>query len=149
MNPYFKFAAMMATSFVIMYAVMFANVDTVYHIYLSPTRYYMTLLMVAPMAFTMLLFMWKMYPSKLINYAILTGAVLVFGLSYAGLRQQAFIADVAWMEAMIPHHSSAIMVSEKATFNDPEAKQLAEEIIKSQRREIDQMKEMMHRLKSQ
>lgn len=149
MNPYLKFAIMMATSFVIMYAVMYLNVDVFDHIYLAPTRTYMTLLMIAPMAFTMLLFMWGMYEKKAWNYGILAVAVLTFGLCYAGLRQQTLVSDVQWMKAMIPHHSSAIMVSQSAHLEDPEAIKLAEEIIEAQEREIAQMKKMIYRLENE
>jgi hypothetical protein len=146
MNPYLKFGIMMGTSFVLMYAIMYLNVDVFDHIYLAPTRTYMTFLMIAPMAFTMLLFMWGMYKKKGWNYAILGAAVLTFVLCYAGLRQQTFVSDVQWMKAMIPHHSSAIMVSQKAHLKDPEAIKLAEEIIEAQEREIAQMKKMIYRL---
>lgn len=146
MDPYLKFGIMLATSFVIMYAVMYLNVDRLEHIYLAPTRTYMTFLMIAPMAFTMLLFMWGMYKNKLVNYAILAVSVLVFALCLTGLRQQTFIGDVQWMKAMIPHHSSAIMVSQKADLKDPEAVQLAKDIIEAQKREIEQMKQMIYRL---
>ena len=147
-RQYAKFALMMATSFVIMYAVMFLNVDRFEHVMLSPTRTYMTLLMIAPMAVTMLLFMWGMYTKKLWNYAILGVAVLTFAFCYAGLRQQWFISDVQWMKAMIPHHSSAIMVSQKAHLQDPEAIKLAEEIIEAQEKEIAEMQRMIYRLEN-
>ena len=145
---YGKFALMMATSFVIMYAVMFLNVDRFEHVMLSPTRTYMTLLMIAPVAVTMLLFMWGMYEKKLWNYAILGVAALTFAFCYAGLREQWFISDVQWMKAMIPHHSSAIMVSQKAHLKDPEAIKLAEEIIKAQEKEIAEMQRMIYRLEN-
>lgn len=148
-NPYLKFAIMMATSFLIMYAVMYLNVDKYDHVYLAPTRTYMTFLMIAPMAFTMLLFMWGMYENKAWNYGILAVAVLTFCLSFAGLRQQTFVSDVQWMKAMIPHHSSAIMVSESAHLKDPEAIKLAGDIIEAQEREIAKMKAMIHRLENQ
>lgn len=147
MNPYVKFAAMMAVSFVTMYVVMFLNVFEFSHVYLSTTRTYMTLLMVAPMAVSMLLFMWKMYPNKKANYGILGVAALVFVLSLYGLRNQEPIGDVSWMKAMIPHHSSAILTSSEANIKDPEVKKLADAIIKAQEKEIAEMKAMIERLK--
>lgn len=69
-KSYVKFAAMMAVSFVIMYAVMFLNADLFEHVMLSTTRTYMTILMVAPMAISMMLFMWGMYENKKANYLI-------------------------------------------------------------------------------
>ena len=147
-NSYVKFAAMMTVSFVIMYAVMFLNADIFEHVMLSTTRTYMTILMVAPMAISMILFMWKMYENKKINYIILTSAVIIFIGTLAMLRNQTLIADVQWMKAMIPHHSSAIMVSQKAHLTDPEAQKLAEDIIKAQKEEIAQMQEMIKRLEA-
>lgn len=61
---YSKFSLMMIVSFIIMYSVMFLNVDEANHIYLSTTRTYMTLLMVSPMAIVMMLMIGKMYPNK-------------------------------------------------------------------------------------
>ena len=50
-NPYLKFMLMLGISFLVMYSVMFLNVASLAHIHLSLTRTYMTLLMIAPMAF--------------------------------------------------------------------------------------------------
>lgn len=149
MNPYLRFGLMMLVSFVVMYAVMFFNVDVFDHVMLSPTRTYMTLLMIAPMVLIMMSFMWSMYKNKVVNYAILGTAVVVGVLCWFGLRQQVYVEDVQWMKAMIPHHSSAIMVSEKAELKDPEARALAEEIIEAQEREIAQMKKIIYRLEQQ
>lgn len=145
-SNYGKFAIMMGTSFIIMYAVMFLNADVFDHVMLSHTRTYMTILMVAPMAFTMLLLMWGMYTNKKMNFIILGLSVIIFIIALVGLRQQTFIGDEQWMKAMIPHHSFAIMVSQKAHLKDPEAIKLAEEIIEAQEREIAKMKKMIYRL---
>lgn len=145
---YGKFGIMIATSFVIMYAVMFLNIDRLDHLMLSHTRTYMSLLMVSPMAVAMLLFMWGMYGNKKFNYLILGAAILVFATSLYALRQQVFINDVQWMKAMIPHHSSAILVSQKANLKDPEAIQLASDIIEAQKREIGKMNKIIDRLEA-
>ncbi|MEP1085833.1 MULTISPECIES: DUF305 domain-containing protein [unclassified Algoriphagus] len=145
---YLKFAAMMAVSFVIMYGVMFLNADLFEHVMLSTTRTYMTILMVAPMAISMLLFMWGMYENKKTNYIILASSLIVFIGTLTMLRNQTLIADVQWMKAMIPHHSSAIMVSQKAHLQDPEAQKLAQDIIEAQQREIAQMQAMIERLEA-
>ncbi|WP_245833654.1 DUF305 domain-containing protein [Nonlabens spongiae] len=148
-SNYGKFAAMMGVSFVMMYGIMFLNADVFDHVMLSNTRTYMTLLMVAPMAISMMLFMWGMYKNKKLNFLIIGFSAIVFIATLYGLRQQVFISDVQWMKAMIPHHSSAIMVSQKANLKDPEAIKLAEEIIEAQEREIAQMKKMIYRLENQ
>ncbi|MCB0535653.1 MAG: hypothetical protein KDD14_25840 [Saprospiraceae bacterium] len=82
MKPYSKFALMMLTSFIIMYAVMYLNVDQLDHIYTAQTRTYMTILMVVPMAISMLLFMWDMYKDKRINYIILAAALTIGAFTY-------------------------------------------------------------------
>ncbi|MGK2861929.1 MAG: DUF305 domain-containing protein [Chitinophagaceae bacterium] len=142
---YKKFLLMMIISFIIMYAVMFLNVARIEHVYLSTTRFYMALLMVAPMAMVMLLMMGKMYPNKKWNLAIIVTSIAVFVITLTFLRQQTFIEDRNYMKAMIPHHSSAILVSKNASLKDPEVKQLAEDIIKAQEKEIALMKSLLER----
>lgn len=145
-NNYLKFALMMACSFVFMYAAMFFNVDKLSHIYLSQSRTLMALYMVAPMAIIMLLFMLGMYTNKKINMLIIIGG-LVVGLGAVFLfRTQTAVKDVQYMKAMIPHHSIAILVSENATFEDPETAKLAQDIIDAQKREIAQMERIIARL---
>ena len=143
---YRKFSLMMLVSFVIMYAVMFLNVDEANHIYISTTRTYMALLMVSSMAVVMMLMMSKMYPNKKLNTGILLGSVILFGLVLAGLRTQTPIGDVQYMKAMIPHHSSAILVSKNANLKDPEVIKLSEGIIASQEKEIAEMKAILARM---
>ncbi|NNC84150.1 MAG: DUF305 domain-containing protein [Flavobacteriales bacterium] len=148
-GTYRSFFITLAISFVVMYLVMFLNIDRLEHFYLSNTRTYMTLLMVMPMALIKLIAMRKMYTNKKMNTAIALGAVLIFLASLAFLRNQTFIGDEEYMDAMIPHHSSAIMTSQKAQISDPELKKLAEEIIKAQEKEIAQMKEILERLEGE
>ncbi len=131
-----------------MYAVMFLNVDDSSHIYLSLTRFYMTLLMVSPMAVLMLLLMPMMYTEKKKNNIILMSSTLVFVAALVGLRNQVFVSDSQYMKAMIPHHSSAIMVSRKSNLQDPELKKLSKGIIESQKKEIAEMKAILERIES-
>ncbi|TDD94946.1 DUF305 domain-containing protein [Flavobacterium cellulosilyticum] len=146
-SQYIKFAMMLAISFVIMYAVMFMNVDELSHIYLSYTRTYMTLLMIAAMALVMLLLMRKMYTNKKLNSIIIISSISLFVFALTALRSQAFISDTQYMKAMIPHHSSAIMTSKNANIKDPELRRLTDSIIKSQEEEITQMKLILNRMK--
>lgn len=151
-NPdkkYPRYFAMLIVSFFIMYGVMFLNVFQINHIFPSYTRSYMAILMVAPMAISMLLFMWKTYNNIKINISIISGAILLFSFALYGLRNQFPVNDVQWMRAMIPHHSSAILTSENANLKDPEVKQLAREIIETQEREIEEMKQLIKRLKKE
>lgn len=143
---YKKFVLMMTISFVIMYGVMFLNVDKASHIYLSITRTYMALLMALPMAVVMMLLMGQMYPNKRLNTFIILGSIVLIGVFIGGLRTQTPVSDVQYMKAMIPHHSSAIMTSKNADIKDPELKKLSEEIITSQEQEIAQMKAILKRM---
>ncbi len=143
---YRKFVVMMILSFLIMYTVMFLNMDSITHYHTSATRIYMAILMVAPMAVAMMLMMGKMYPDKKLNTGIILTGIVVFILALAGLRTQTPVGDVQYMKAMIPHHSSAIMVSKHADIKDPEVKKLSEQIIQSQEKEIHEMEAMIDRL---
>jgi uncharacterized protein (DUF305 family) len=143
---YKMFMIMMVISFFIMYVVMFLNMDKLEHYHTSATRIYMALLMIASMGVVMMLMMGNMYPNKKINTAIIIGSIIVFGIILAALRTQTPIADVQYMKAMIPHHSSAIMVSKHADLKDPEVKKLSEQIIKSQEEEIAQMESILQRI---
>lgn len=139
---------MMVVSFIIMYAVMFTNVDSTDHIMLSSMRTYMTILMIAPMAISMMLFMWGMYENKLWNKVIIGAAVLIFSVTFYMMRNQTGISDIDYMKGMIPHHSSAILTSQESDLKDPETKKLAEEIIKAQEKEIALMKELITKLEN-
>ena len=145
-NNYKKFLIMLTISFFIMYTVMFLNVDQLDHVYLSMTRLYMSLLMVSPMALVMLAVMKKMYENKKRNISIIVSSIVVFILSLTFLRMQTPIEDKQYMKAMIPHHYSAILTSQEATIKDPEVKKLAEQIIKTQKEEIVQMKKILDRM---
>ena len=143
---YSKFIVMLLISFFIMYIVMFLNMDKLSHYHTSTTRVYMAILMVAPMAVVMMLMMGKMYPNKKVNTGIILAAIVVFILVLTGLGTQTLIGDEQYMKAMIPHHSSAIMVSKHANIKDPEVKKLSEQIIQSQEKEIHEMEAMIDRL---
>lgn len=145
---YKKFFLMLFVSLVIMYVVMFLNMDQLSHYHTSATRIYMALLMIAPMAVVMLGFMGGMYKSKKTNAAIMIGAVLLFAVVLTALRTQTPIGDANYMKAMIPHHSSAVMVSKHAHLKDPEVRALADSIIASQDREIAQMEAAIKRLEN-
>lgn len=136
---YGRFGAMIATSTVVMFGLMYINTSAWDHVRWSETRFYMALLMGAVMAFIMLAFMLSMYRSTRTNIAIFVLAVAVFGGSLALVRSQVTIQDSSWMRAMIPHHSIAILTSERAEIRDLRVCELAASIIEAQQREIDEM----------
>ncbi|MFC5849900.1 DUF305 domain-containing protein [Deinococcus petrolearius] len=111
---YRTFAAMIATSTVVMYGLMYLNTSCWSDVLSSETRVYMALLMGAVMAVIMLGFVRGMYGDRRRNLGSFLGSAAVFALSLWLVRSQATVRDVAWMKAMIPHHSIAILTSERA-----------------------------------
>ncbi|MBZ4038895.1 DUF305 domain-containing protein [Novilysobacter selenitireducens] len=147
-GSYGRFAAMIATSTAVMLGLMYLNTYALDHVFWSQTRFWMALVMGATMAIVMLAFMLHMYRNRMANAAIFMGAAVVLAGSLYMVRSQATVSDVSWMKAMIPHHSIAILTSERATLRDPRVRELAGEIIEAQRREIDEMKALIEDLES-
>ena len=137
---YSRFFAMIATSTVVMFGLMYLNTYLIAHVFWSETRAWMALVMGATMAVLMLAFMLSMYRNRWVNAAIFIGAIAVFSGSLWLVRSQATIGDRAYMRAMIPHHSIAIMTSSRAGISDPRVRKLADEIIYAQDKEIAEMR---------
>ncbi len=146
--PYVRFGLMILTSSIVMYVVMYLNTYSIDHVYWSWTRFFMTMMSAATMTVIMLFFMLGMYRNRRVNAAIVAAAVVLFGAGLVLVRSQATIGDVAWMRAMIPHHSIAILTSERANIEDPRVRELADSIIEAQRREIAEMKTYIQDLES-
>jgi hypothetical protein len=137
---YVRFGLMIATSTVVMFVLMYLNTYAWEHVFFSETRAWMAILMGATMAIVMLAYMLGMYNDKRLNVAIFAGAGLAFALSLWLVRSQATVSGPAYMRAMIPHHSIAVLTSERANLRDPRVRKLAAEIIEAQRREIAEMR---------
>lgn len=146
MPKYARFGLMIATSTVVMFGLMYLNTYQLDHVSFSETRVYMALVMGATMGVIMLLFMLGMYQNRKLNTGIMLGFALVFAGALWLMRSQATVQDVSYMRAMIPHHSIAIMTSERANISDSRVRELADEIIASQRREIREMKALISEL---
>lgn len=138
-SSYWRFAAMIVTSMVVMYAFMYLNTYQIAHVRWSETRIFMTFIMGAAMAVIMLSFMQGMYSNKKVNLAIYIGSIVVFVLALFLVRSQVTVDDSAYMSAMIPHHSIAILTSENAQIQDLRVRELADGISETQRREIKEM----------
>ena len=137
---YWRFFAMIITSTVVMFGLMYLNSYSIEHLYFSETRTYMALYMGAAMAAIMLSFMLAMYSDKTINMMIFGGSALLFIVALFLVRSQTTVQDISWMRAMIPHHSIAIMTSERAETSDPRVAGLAAAIVTAQNREISEMR---------
>ncbi len=145
---YVKFGAMIVVSTILMFGLMYLNTYTADHVYFSQTRAWMAVMMGAAMALTMLGFMLNMYKNRQANIAIaITGAAVLFGALFL-VRSQETVNDVAWMKAMIPHHSIAILTSRRAHISDPKVRALADKIIRAQVGEIAEMKKLIAELEA-
>lgn len=137
---YIRFFAMIGTSMVVMFLLTYLNSYQILdHAWFSETRLFMTLIMGGAMMMIMLGYMLGMYKNGRINIAIFVGAGLLMIAGIWLVRSQATVTGVDYMEGMIPHHSIAILTSERAQIKDPRVRELADGIIDAQRREIKEM----------
>jgi hypothetical protein len=135
-----RFAAMIAVSTFIMFFLMYQLIYSIDHALFSVNRLVASLVMACVMTVVMLSFMWSMYRGKSVKIAVLVAALLAGAVLLFVNRTQTVIADVNFMRSMIPHHSIAINNARKASISDPRVRELADEIIESQVREIEEMK---------
>lgn len=139
MKQYLRFAAMILTGMVVMYAAMYAGSWEWGHVRWSESRLFMALTMGGAMGIVMLAWMLKMYKNPKANIAVIAVSLLLLGGGITLDRTQATVNDSDFMSAMIPHHSLAITRSERANLDDVRVCELAVEISEAQRREIFEM----------
>ena len=137
------FAAMIATSIITMFVLKYSNVYEAGHIWFSQTRMWMALMMGMAMIVIMLGFMWGMYRTFMTKVVVMVGALIGFALFLFLARSQATVDDQAFMKAMIPHHSIAVLTSRRAQISDPRVRELADAIIEAQVKEIAQMEMLL------
>ncbi|TDR45653.1 hypothetical protein DFR29_10481 [Tahibacter aquaticus] len=142
-NHYPRFAAMVAASFVAMFALMYVMVDRFAHVLSNLNQVYMAALMAGAMVLIELAFMWKMYPDPKLNALLAAIAVVVVGVGWFGVRYQWGIGDSQFLRSMIPHHAGAILMCEEAAITSPEIRTLCGDIQRSQRAEIAQMQALL------
>lgn len=139
-GSYRKFFLMITTSVVVMFFLMYLHsYQLLDHAWFSETRLFMTLIMGAAMMVIMLGFMLGMYRSRAMNLSIFLGSGVLFAVALYLVRSQVTVTGVDYMEGMIPHHSIAILTSERAKIKDPRVRKLADDIIEAQRKEIKEM----------
>lgn len=148
MRPYRNFLFMVVVASVLMFFLMYLNTYQLSHAWFSQTRMFMTFIMAGSMVLVMLFFMRHMYENRLANLAIVIVGIVLIGSGLGLVRSQTTVGDVAWMKAMIPHHSIAILTSERARISDPRVRELADGIIEAQRREIAEMETLISDLES-
>ncbi len=143
MHPYRTFILMIVVSASLMFALMYLNTYQLSHVWFSQTRFFMTLIMAGSMTLVMFFFMRDMYKHTRANIALVVAGVALMLSGLLLVRSQSTVGDVAWMKAMIPHHSIAILTSGRANISDPRVRKLADEIIEAQRREIAEMEALI------
>jgi hypothetical protein len=145
-DMYIRLGIMVVVSLIWMYGAMFAMVDTFADVQMNLNFVYMAVLMGAPMAVFELALMWRMYPERGVNLAVLGVAILVTAGSFLAIRAQLFVNDDQFLESMIPHHSGAILMCREASISDQQVRQLCDRIIEGQRAEIAEMEAILERL---
>ena len=145
-RAYLRLLAMALLSFVAMYALMFAMVNTVEDVKHNLNQVYMAALMAGPMVLIELALMRSMYPHPPLTAAAAGISLVVAVASFVGIRQQAVVGDEQFLRSMIPHHSGAILMCQQAAIEDPQISELCERIVESQRAEIDEMRVILDRL---
>lgn len=116
-NSYLSLAVQTLVGGIIMYVVMFVMIDGIDSFYNNLNMFYMTLMMVAPMVMLMIFAMHHMFKSKGTNIALIAASLVAFAGSFAFIRTQTTIGDTAFLRSMIPHHSGAILMCQKASLS--------------------------------
>jgi hypothetical protein len=148
-SNYRMLALNLAISLLIMYLAMFAMIWSADEFFNNSNMFYMALVMWAPMGILMLMMMPMMYPNKKLNIVLLASFALVLILSFLAIRDQTLVGDRQFVRAMIPHHSGAITMCNRASIRDQEIRDICFKpngIIESQNREIAQMEAILERL---
>ena len=148
-RSYGRLLAMVGTSTAVMYAFMYWNTYRWSDVWLSETRAYMAVLMGGTMLAIMLAFMLHMYRNRAVNLALFAASAVLFAIGLFLVRSQVTVQDESWMKSMIPHHSIAVMVSERAEITDPRARKLADEIIAAQEKEIAEMEWLIRSIREE
>lgn len=146
-NTYAKLGVMVVLSFISMYILMYAMVDTFANVIPNINQFYMAGLMTLPMVIIEVVLMGSMYTNRKLNFTIITLSSVLLVAFFFFIRQQSFVSDKQFLRSMIPHHASALLMCEKTNLQDPELKDLCASILSGQEDEIDQMKAKLESLK--
>ena len=147
-HHYLMFGLNLAISLIIMYFVMFTMIWKFGDLFNNLNMFYMALMMATPMGILMLLMMRMMYPNKKLNLLFYALFAVLFVLAFWTMRAQGLVGDRQFVRAMIPHHSGAILMCNRASIQDAEIRDLCfrpNGIVESQEREIEQMKAFLAR----
>lgn len=146
---YVMLALNLLLSGIIMYLAMFTMIWSFADFFNNLNMLYMALIMLMPMAILMLLMMGMMYQNRRLNMILYAAFAIVFALAFWAMRAQAVVGDRQFVRAMIPHHSGAILMCNRASIRDAELRDICFKpngIVDSQKREIAQMEDILSRL---
>ena len=146
-TSYARFGLKVRLSFLAMYILMYAMVNTFSNAIPNYNQFYMTGLMTAPMVVLEMLFMGSMYPNKKVNAAVVSIGLILLVLFWLLIRYQVAISERQFLKSMIPHHAGAILMCDNPLLSDSDIKTLCTGIVSSQRGEIELMKRKLEQLK--
>jgi uncharacterized protein (DUF305 family) len=145
-DHYPKLWIMALLSFISMYILMYAMVNSIGNVFNNINEFYMAGLMTAPMIPIEIFLMRSMYKDQKRNLLIVVASILAGLLFFLLIRQQGAVNDKQFLRSMIPHHAGAILMCEQASIQDAEIQELCRTIISGQQEEIDQMKAKLRQL---
>lgn len=145
-NHYLKLTVMVVLSFIAMYILMYAMVDSLPNVIHNVNQIYMAGLMTAAMVVIELAVMWGMYKNKKLNALILAVSAVMLAFCFFWIRKQTAVSDKQFLKSMIPHHAAAVLMVSETELKDPEIQKLAEDIISAQQTEIEFMKAKLNQL---
>lgn len=145
---YERLGYMLFFTFIIMYILTYTMIDNSKHAYNNLNYVYMNILMVSIMLILEIIFMRNMYPNKFLNNRLIVIGIIILVFVFYFIREQTFINDKEFLKSMIPHHSSGILMARKIKdkTQNPNIKILAENIIKTQDKEIEDMKKLLENM---
>lgn len=143
---YARLLGMAALSFIAMYFLMYAMVNSVGDVFNNVNQVYMAALMAPPMVLIELALMRPTYRHRQWNLAIVIVSAVVMVIAFLGIRLQIGVGDTQLVRSMIPHHSGALLMCREAALEDPQLRELCTRIIGSQQSEIDEMNTILSRL---
>lgn len=144
-SSYKKLALIVPLNTLLMFLMTYSLIDTWDHFYPNINRAYMAIIMVAPMTLVMMWMMKDMFKNQKLNLVLYGLFFMLFIGTFWVARSQTGIGNEMFLRSMIPHHSSAILMCERATITNPEITKLCKGIIRDQKKEISQMKEILMR----
>lgn len=144
-RPYLRFGATLLASLAAMFVISLEQVRSLDHFYLNASNFYISLTGIGAMGLIMFASMRGMFKDARMNAVTVGALVVILAGGFLLARTETFVGDKGFLESMIPHHSRAVLVCQESDLTDPEIIELCGNIVESQTREINQMKQILER----